>query len=102
MNINLDTGFWIFLIPFVLVARMKLKILNATFCIVLISLTNAPFLFDDLRNIRINYGTLDSSNLNRMLLFGNPKFPDNVTSSIIYAIIEFIESTNRFSGPIYD
>ena len=52
--------------------------------------------------MRINYGALDSSNLNRMLLFGNPKFPDNVNSSIIYAIIEFMESTNRFSGPIYD
>ena len=59
-------------------------------------------LFDDLRNIDINYGPLDSSTLSRMLLFGNPKFSDNVNSGIIYAIIKFIESTNRFSGYIYD
>ena len=37
-----------------------------------------------------------------MLLFGNPKFSDNVNSGIIYAVIKFIESTNRFSGSIYD
>ena len=43
VNINLDTIFWILLIPFVLVARMQLKILNTTFCIALISLSNAPF-----------------------------------------------------------
>ena len=59
-------------------------------------------LFDDLRNLGINYGPLDSSTLSRMLLFGNPKFSDNVNSGIIYAVIKFIESTNRFSGSIYD
>ena len=59
-------------------------------------------LFDDLRNIDINYGPLDSSALSRMLLFGNPKFTDNVNSDIIYAVINFIESTNRFSGSMYD
>ena len=59
-------------------------------------------LFDDLRNIGINYGPLDSSTLSRILLFGNPKFSDNVNSSIIYAVIKFIESTNRFSGSVYD
>ena len=37
-----------------------------------------------------------------MLLFGNPKFSDNVNSGIIYTIIKFIESANRFSGSIYD
>ena len=36
-----------------------------------------------------------------MLLFGNPKFSDNVNSGIIEAVIKFIESTNRFSGSIY-
>ena len=35
-------------------------------------------LFDDLQNININSGPLDSSTLSRMLLFGNPKFSDNV------------------------
>ena len=59
-------------------------------------------LFDDLRNIGINYGSLDSSALSMMLLFGNPKFSDNVNSGIIYAVIRFIESTNPFSGTIYD
>ena len=60
-------------------------------------------LFDDLRNLGINYGPLDSSALSRMLLFGNRKFSDNdVNSAIIYAVIKFIESTNRFSGSIYD
>ena len=59
-------------------------------------------LFDDLRNIGINYGHSDFSTLSRMLLFGNPKFSDNVNSGIIYAVIKFIESTNRFSGSIYD
>ena len=59
-------------------------------------------LFDNLRNIGINYGPLDSSTLSRMFLFGNPKFSDNLNSGIIYAIIKFIESTNRFSGSIYD
>ena len=59
-------------------------------------------LFDDLRNLGINYGSLDSSTLSRMLLFGNPKFSDNVNSGTIYAVIKFIESTNRFSGSIYD
>ena len=33
-----------------------------------------------------------------MLLFGNPKFTDNVNSGIIYVVIKFIESTIRFSG----
>ena len=37
-----------------------------------------------------------------MLLFGNPKLPGNVNSGIIYAVIKFIESANRFSGSIYD
>ena len=59
-------------------------------------------LFDDLRNIGINYGPLDSSALSWMLLFGNAKFSDNVNSGIIYAVIRFIESTNRFSRSIYD
>ena len=59
-------------------------------------------LFDDLRNIGINYGLLDSSTFSRILLFGNPNFSDNVNSGIIYAVIKFIESTNRFSGSIYD
>ena len=59
-------------------------------------------LFDDLRNIGINYGPLDFSALFRMLLFGNAKFSDNVNSGIIYAVIRFIESTNRLSRSIYD
>ena len=59
-------------------------------------------LFDDLRNIGISYDPLDSSTLSRMLLFGNPKFTDNVISGIIYAVINFIESTNRFSGSMYE
>ena len=48
-------------------------------------------LFDDLRNIDINYGPLDSSTLSRMLLFGNPKFFDNNNGGIIYVVIRFIE-----------
>ena len=59
-------------------------------------------LFDDLQNIGINYGLLDSSSFSRMLLFGNPNFSDNVDSSIIYAVIKFVESTNCFSGSICD
>ena len=59
-------------------------------------------LFDDLRNLGINYSPLDSSTLSRMLLFGNPTFSDKVNSGLIYAAIKFIESTNRFSGSIYD
>ena len=55
-------------------------------------------MFDDLRNIGIKYGPLDSTTLSGMLLFGNPNFSDNVNSGIIYAVIEIIESTNRFSG----
>ena len=58
-------------------------------------------LFDDLRNIRINYGPLDFSSLSRMLLFANPKFSNKVNSGIIYAVIKFIESTDRFTGSIY-
>ena len=58
-------------------------------------------LFDDLRNIRINYGPLDFSSLSRMLLFGTPKFSNKVNSCIIYAVIKFIESTDRFTGSIY-
>ena len=46
--------------------------------------------------------SLDSTTFSRILLFGNPKFSDNVNSCIIYAVIKFIESTNRFSGSIYD
>ena len=53
-------------------------------------------LFDDLRNIGINYGPLDSSTLSRMLLFGNPKFSDNVNSGIIYAVIKFIVLVDLF------
>ena len=34
-------------------------------------------LFDDLRNIDIDYGPLDSSTFSRMLLFGNPNFSDS-------------------------
>ena len=50
----------------------------------------------------MNYGPLDSSIFSTMLLFGNPRFSGNVNSGIIYAAIKFIESTNRFSGSIYD
>ena len=59
-------------------------------------------LFDDLRNIGTNSGPLASSTLSRILLFGKPNFSDNVNSIRIYAVIKFIESTNRFSGSIYD
>ena len=59
-------------------------------------------LFNDLRDIRINYGPLNSSTLPWMFLFGNSKFSDNVNSGIIYAVIKSIESTNGFSGSIYD
>ena len=58
-------------------------------------------LFDDLRNIGINYGSLDASTFSRMLLFGNPKFY-NVNSDITYGVIKVVESTNHFSGSIYD
>ena len=47
-------------------------------------------LFADLRNIGISYGLLDSSTLSRMLLFGYPKFSDNVNSRIFEAVIKFI------------
>ena len=60
------------------------------------------FLFDDLRNIGIDYDPLDSSTFSRIPLFGNPNFSDNGNSGIIYAAIKFIESINRFSGSIYD
>ena len=60
--------------------------MNTTFCVAINLLT-----------ITINYGPLDSSTFFRMLLFGNPKFSDNVNS-----VIEFIKSANRFSGSIYD
>ena len=59
-------------------------------------------LFDDLRDIGINYGPLNSSTLFWMFLFGNSKFSDNVNSGIIYVVIKSIESTNRFSGSVYD
>ena len=79
------------------VENTELHILNCS------NFSNQPTsLFDDLRNIGINYGPLDSSALSWMLLFGNAKFSDNVNSGIIYAVIRFIESTNRFSRSIYD
>ena len=53
-------------------------------------------LFDDLRNIDIHYGPLDSSTWSRLLLFGNPKFSDNVNSGIIYAVIKFIVLVDLF------
>ena len=59
-------------------------------------------LFDDLWNIGIKYGPLDYCTFSRMLLFGSPNFSDDMNSSIIYAVIKFIESTNRLSGSIYD
>ena len=59
-------------------------------------------LIDDLRNIGINYGPLDSFTLSRMISFGNPKFSDDVNSGKIYAAIKFIERANRLSGSIYD
>ena len=58
------------------------------------------FLLVDLQDI--NYGSLDVSTLSRMILFGNPKFSDNIDSGIIYTVIKFTESTNRFSESIYD
>ena len=64
--------------------------------------TQPTVLFDDFRNIGINYGPLDSSALSRILLFGNPKFSDNVNNGIVYVVIKVIESPNRFSGSIYD
>ena len=57
-------------------------------------------LFDDLRNIDISYGPLDSFSFSRMLLFCNPNFSNNVNSGIIYTVIKFIESTSLFSGSI--
>ena len=49
-------------------------------------------LFDDLRNIGISCGPLDSSSLSRMLLFSNHKFSDNV--NIIMLLL------NLFNQPI--
>ena len=69
------------------------EILNITFCIAVISLT-----FET----RIKRGHLASFSLLRMLLFGNPKICDNANSGIIYVVIKFFDSTNRFSGSIYD
>ena len=37
-----------------------------------------------------------------MLLFGDPKFSENINTDITYAVIKFIKSTDRFSGSIYD
>ena len=59
-------------------------------------------LFDELRNIGINYGPLDSSTLSWMLLFGSPTFSDNVHSGTVYAVFKFTEWNNCFSGSIYD
>ena len=59
-------------------------------------------LFDDLQNMGINYGPLDSCAFSRMLLFGNSNFSNNGNSGIIYAVIKCIESTSRFSGSIFD
>ena len=59
-------------------------------------------LVDDLQNIDISYGPLDSSTSYRLLLFGDPKFSENVHRGIIYGVIKFIESTNRFSGCVYN
>ena len=73
-----------------------------SYCTNTVEINQRTVLFDDLRNLGINYGPLDSSTLPRMLLFGNPKFSDNVNSGIICTVIKFIESTNRFSGPIYE
>ena len=42
--------------------------------------TQRTILFDNLQNIGINYGPLDSSTLSRILLFGNPNFSDNINS----------------------
>ena len=61
------------------------------------------WLFDDLQNMGINYGPLDSSAFSRMLLSGNPNFSNNGNSGIIYAaVIKCIKSTSRFSGSIFD
>ena len=58
-------------------------------------------LFDDLQNIDINYGPMNSSTLSRMLLFGNPQFFGNVNSGTIDAVIKFNESTNSFSADLF-
>ena len=54
-------------------------------------------MFDDLWDIGINYGPLDSSTLPWRLLFGNSKFSDNVNSRIIYAVIAFAWNAWRFA-----
>ena len=50
----------------------------------------------------LQFSNLKNESFPQFFLFGNPKFPDNINSDIFYAIINFIESTNRFSGSIYD
>ena len=88
MNTNLEMVFWILLIPFV--QHYILRCSNFA--------NQCTILFDDLRNIGINYGPLDSCTFSRMLLFGSPNFSDKLNSGIIYAVIRSIESTNGFSG----
>ena len=55
-------------------------------------------LMKNLRKFRRKLSILKRS----LFLFGNHKFSDNVNSGVMYAVLKFIELTNRFSGSIYD
>ena len=102
VNIYLGTVLLLSLMPFVLFPLMQLKILNIALWIALILLINTPICLIAFERVGINYNPLDSSILPRMLILGNLKFSNNVISSIIHCDIKFIESTNCFSGSIFD
>ena len=58
-------------------------------------------LFDNLRNLNICIFPLSSFHICKLLIYGDPKFSNELNRDIIISTIEFICSSDRFSGTLF-
>ena len=58
-------------------------------------------LFNSLKNLDISLIPLKPSFLCQILLYGGTDFSDLINREILFLVIRFIKSTERFSGPLF-
>ena len=61
-----------------------------------------PALFDNIQSIDKMLLSQNESSLTHLLLYGDPKRNSNVNAFILNSAIEFILSSGRFNGPLFN
>ena len=59
-------------------------------------------MFNDLHNEFFTFIPLNATTLCRLLLFGDPSLSDERNHAIISAVINYILSTSRFGGSLFE